>query len=1799
MPSDWGTTMITVPGYTRLEEIYQGVKTVIYRGHRQSSTAGEPQSVILKILKTEYPTPIEIAQFQHEYQVAKRFVSSRIVKPYGIETHNNTFILVMEDFGGESLSQFIQRQKIELLDFLKIAIQIVDGLIEIHQHNILHKDIKPQNIIINPKIGEVKITDFGISSWLSRETPAIKNPNSLEGTLAYISPEQTGRMNRSVDYRTDFYSLGITFYELLTSNLPFQASDPMEMVHCHIARKETPLCEVNPQIPSMLSAIVSKLLSKMAEDRYQSAYGLKHDLEICLKQWERCSTIEAFAIAQQDIPDRFQIPQKLYGREQELITLMNAFEQVSQGTTEMVLVSGFSGIGKSALVHEIHKPIVQKRGYFVSGKFDQLQRNIPYDSLIQAFQELVRQLLTESAEHIQNWRTNLLNALGVNAQVIIDVIPEVEYVIGTQPPVPQLLAQEAQNRFNRVFQQFISVFAQKEHPLVLFLDDLQWADTASLKLIQHLVTETSDKALLMIGAYRDNEVTSTHPLMLTLNEIQSADVKYSKIILKPLSLNHVSNLLADTLYCSVNNVKTLAEVVLHKTNGNPFFLGQFLKTLYTSDLLHFDFKQGVWIWDLAGIKAREITDNVVEFMADKIQKLPADTQTMLQLAACIGNNFDLKTLSIVAEVNPLAGSNTLWSALEEGLILPADSAYKTAQDYNSEMSELSPIDDLIQELLGESTIAYSFLHDRVQQAAYSLMSGEEQQAIHLKMGRLLLQNTTEDEMDLRIFDIVNHFNRGIELITDEIEKQKLIQLNLMAGQKAKASAAYEPALKYFKMGMQLLDGESWRVLYNLTLSLYSERSECEYLIGNFEQAEHFFDVILNHVKTKEEKASLYVLKVILYTNVGRLHEAIAIGVDGLILMGINLTEKSIDETIQQDVAEIQTALSNKTIQDLYQLPVMTDPKWIAVMNILISLAAPTYFTNIKVWMLIVVKMVNCSLKYGNSYFSSFAYAAYGLLTGSAFGDYQTGYELGQLSLSVNEKFNNIAFNSKIYFMLGAFINHWRRHVKEDFEYLKKAFTYGNETGDPSFSCYAANILASEMFIKGDSLESVYRESRTFGEYVTQIKDILSIYFHEILQQMVLSLQGLTDSPTSFNTAQFDEEKTLQEMQVNRLGIPLHFYYITKLQSFYLFGDYDAAVQIAKESETMIQTSFGLLRVAEHYFYYSLTLTALYPTASAKEKEAYWVALTEYRSKFKHWSENCPENFQHKFLLIAAEMARLLEQDLEAIDLYDRSIASAQEYEFTQNEAIANELAAKFYLQKGKSKIAKAYMMDARYGYVRWGATAKVNDLDKCYSHLLSRTTLNLRSGFEDIRTSHSTTNGSSLVLDLSSVLKASQTLSKEILLGKLLQKMMKILIENAGAERGVLILEQYGQLFIEAQGSTQQSEVIVLQSVPIGISTELPLTLINYVARTMESIVLDDASNEGRFTSDPYILSHQPTSILCTPILSQGKLIGILYLENNLIAGAFTADRLEVLQLLSSQSAISIENARLYHNLEQALATQIQLTQAYGRFVPHEFLQLLGKESIVDVQLGNQVQLEMSVMFSDICDFTALSEQMTPEENFKFINSYLSRMESVITENNGFIDKYIGDSIMALFSGAADDAVSAAIAMISKLVEYNQLRAHAGYQPIQIGIGINTGSLMLGTVGGSNRMDSTVISDAVNLASRIEKLTRDYGVTLLISHQTFSRLQHPERYAIRKIDQVKVKGKLNLVTVYEVFDADPPTLRDGKLATEATFMQALAAYNAQQYQTATELFKACLQHNPQDSVARIYLGRCFKFNSDV
>jgi PAS domain S-box-containing protein len=1428
-----------------------------------------------------------IARLEHEYALKGELDSDWAARPVALTHDNGRMTLVLEDPGGTPLDRLLDRP-LDVSEFLRLAIPLAAALCRVHDRGLIHKDIKPQNILVDAASGRAWLTGFGIASRLPREHQAPAPPEVIAGTLAYMAPEQTGRMNRSVDSRSDLYALGVTFYEMLTGQLPFTAADPMEWVHCHVARQPVSPDERVASVPVPLSAIVMKLLAKTAEGRYQTAAGVEVDLRRSLTEWETTDRIEPFQLGTNDASDRLLIPEKLYGREREIETLVAAFDRiVAQGNTELVLVSGYSGIGKSSVVHELHKVLVPSRGLFASGKFDQYKRDIPYSTLGQAFQSLVRSLLSQSNLELGRWRDALRGALGPNGQLIVNLVPELELVIGKQPPVPDLPPRDAQNRFQLVFRRFLGVFARREHPLALFLDDLQWLDAATLDLLEHLVTNSEVRHLLLVGAYRANEVSPSHPLLRTVEAIRKAGAPVREILLAPLELDDVGQLIADAMHCEPERVRALAQLVQEKTGGNPFFAIQFVTALAEERLLALDPVTRAWQWNIERIRAKNYTDNVVDLMAAKLQRFSSTTQEALKQLACLGNVASTATLVLVHEETEEAIHEALWEAVHAGLVFRENNAYR-------------------------------FLHDRIQQAAYSLIPDEHRADVHLRIGRALLASMTGDELAEHLFDIANQLNRGAVRLIDREEKTQVATIDLRAGRKAKASAAYATACVYLVAAMALLDDRDWDSQYELMFGLRLERAECELLGGNFEKAEQLIVELLQRGASKVDQAAVYHLKVRFHIMKSELQQALAAALACLRLFGIDLPAHPTLERVQTEYEQVWQTLNGRPVESLIDLPLMIDPELQAAMQVLSALLIPAYFTDFHLFCLLVCRMVKVSMQHGTSGPSAHAYGRLGTILGPVFHRYRDAHRFAQLACDLVEKHGFIAYQGKAYTSMGL-VALWTQPIATAIDFNRAACRTATETGDLTSACYGMFRSVAGLLLRNDPLDAVWRESEKSLDFVRKAgsRDMADAIVSE--QRFIATMQGRTATFSTLGDAQFDELSFEAQLTGDRMPLVICWYWVVKLKTQFLSGDHAEALAAADKAKALLWSLAAQIQLLDYFYYTALTVAALYERASADEQSGWRDLLTAHREQLREWADSYPPTFGDKHALVSAEIARLEGRDTDAMRLYEQAIQAARENGFVQNEGLAHEVAARFYAARGVETIAHACLRNARQCYVRWGASGKVRQLEQLHPHLRDA----------PAPASPTATIGTPIEqLDVGTVVKASQAVSGEIVLGELIKTLLRIAVEHAGAERGLLILFPVDEPQIAAEAKTGPGHVDVTLRQTAVSPAELPESVLHYVIRTRQSVILDDASTQNPFSADEYISQKHGRSALCLPLVKQAKLIGVLYLENNLAPHVFTPARISVLELLASQAAISLENARLYNDLGEREARIRRLVDA-------------------------------------------------------------------------------------------------------------------------------------------------------------------------------------------------------------------------------------------------------------------------------
>lgn len=1368
----------------------------------------------------------------------------------------------------------------EIQPFLELAIAFSATLSDLHQSNIVHKNICLDNVCFNSNTGEVSIAYHPSPLDLAKKAKTKSSGSACENSFAYMSPEQMGRMNRVIDSRSDLYSTGIIFYQLITGELPFVAVDLLEWVHCHVARIPKKPRDVLSTVPEVVSDIVMKLLEKSLEGRYQSAVGLRLDLERCLADWQRDKHIDSFPLGSGDVSDKLLIPQKLFGREQQLETLHAAFSRVAQkGVPEIVMITGYSGIGKTALVRELYQPIVQQRGLIVWGKSDQYKRNIPYGIFIEAFEELIRQLLTK--DDLSLWKKKIEEVLGVDGGLLVEILPQLELILGEQPPVPELPLNEAECRFNMVFGRFMCVFASKSHPLVIFFDDLQWIDPASLKLLKYIAMDLGMDYLLLIGAYRDNEVEAGHALITTLAEISGSRAILRTIPLASLSFTELAGLLNDTFNSRSEKIDQLTRLVYKKTAGNPFFVIQFLMTLHTRGLILFDGREHRWTWDIERIRNSDYTDNVVDLMVAKLEDLPEATRVVLQMASCIGNRFDLKGLAVISNVSADEAIAHVMKGVGEGLLLSAGSYH------------------------------YRFLHDRVQQAAYSLIPEEDLAIVHLQIGRLLLINTPPAELEEKIFDLTSHLNRGLSLVFEPEEQFRIAKLNLLAGKKAKDAAAYQSAKEYLSAGISLLWEEIWTDQFDLAYGLHKEAALVEYLMSNYARSEELICMLLKKAKTVLEKADLYNILIVQYTLTARYKDAIRAGRTALSLLDISLPEKNLQKEYLLQREQYRSALGKRKIATLADDPEMSDPRMRAGVALLSGMMVPARYTDSTLFALINIVVVNISLRYGPTAKSTVGLSGFGLVLNAEMNNYQDAYELGLLALKISERFEDTAQKCQSCVVLGHYLTHWVRHLRHADVFNDQGYQAGLSSGEMQWAGYNLAYKLFQPFYRGERLDVLRNEIPDFLAFTQRTKNQ---WASDTLIGVALALTELQDHMTENKGSSveeidllvpIDEFQFLATCRKHKSFGVMGRYMVLKAQIHYLYGRLDHALEAVQMASNFQGYFSSSISVAALNFYHSLILAAVSDTVSETMRVGNLEIIAANQRQMQIWSENCKENFEHQFLLIQAEIARIEGDELLAQRLYEQSIASAELNGFVQDKAVALECASGFYRRRGFAAFAELYLQKARDSFHDWGAEGKVRQLEKDLPPKEPETGRG-RGEFQEG------------MLDAMTVIKASQAISGEIVIERLMETLLKAMIENAGAQKGCLVLAHGDELALAATAMVIDQEIIVEQQDPFPLASVLPETVVLYVRRTHEAVVLDDVLLQNTFSNDPYFLVDRPQSLLCLPLLRQADLMGVLYLENSLVKDAFPASRVAVLELLAAQAVISLENAILYRERSKA-----------------------------------------------------------------------------------------------------------------------------------------------------------------------------------------------------------------------------------------------------------------------------------------
>ena len=1594
--------MITFPGHTLIEQIDSTSRCSRYRAR----VDGQNRTVVIKVLHGARISPAEMARLRHEHALIRGLEIEGIIRPLDVIELDGCIALVMEDFDGVPLGRIIG-DGLEIGAFLELASGLAEILSELHQHDITHRSIKPGNILIHRGKKRIGLTDFGIASEIAHLHDEIYNPWVIQEVLAYISPEQTGRMNCPVDYRSDLYSLGVTFYQMLTGRVPFISKDPMEIINAQIARSPIPPHPENPAVPPAVSGIVMKLLAKAPQERYQNSAGLLADLRECRHRLHSTGRIEPFTLASQDISTRFIIPQLLVGREAELAHLGSSLDRVSRGRAEVLLVSGEPGIGKSALIQELHKPIVARRGYFLAGKYEELRRYLPYSGIIQAFQALARHILSESEERIREWKQRIAAALGENARIITDAIPEMVPVVGEGPPIAVLGPEETRNRFNLVFKNFVRALCGQSHPVVIFLDDLQWADTASLNLIQTIACDPDLRYLLIIGAYRNSEVPAHHPLMLAMDSIRASGTPISTMSLGPLDPEDVCKLIATFLRNPEPVCQPLANLIHDKTKGNPFFVTQFLKTLYAERHIVLSPREG-WTWDIRKVRNLKVTENVVEFLAGKLGELEPETRRIIEICACIGSRFDADTLVEIAG-EPMDRVLTLLDLLiTEGFIHRREDMYH-------------------------------FHHDRIQEAAYSLLSEEERTRLHHQIGLLRLKLALEGGLMDGIFTIADHLNKAHALITAREERIRLADLNLKAGLKARDSTAYQAAVRYLEAGIELLPEDAWQCEYTLTYTLHTMLMECQYLSRNFDEAQHTFEIIKEHAANRLDKARAYTIMVELYTTIRAPGDAIRLGLEGLTLFGWKLSQDMGKAPVTLELVKAMRRLRKTGLKGVLELGRMQDEELLVLHDLLRAIATPAFYASHNLFAFIVLKGVNDSIRYGHTPHSASAFMCLATIVGNVLGNYPLAFRIGETALQLNDILNNRRIYGLVLHIFAFFIQHWKKHARHDIEIHRRVFELCLASGDFIYAGHSITANAYCRLVIGHPLQDIMDELHTYSDFMAGLKDpFITSQYRSLLD--TIASGSRTEGAGAGTDSRWEREKSLARLRRQGNLFGLGYLLFAEAMGLYLRGSYEEALAAIQELDSSIKVHLGTLLLHGHYYYYSLILTALLIQGKTDRKRAFMKIIRRNQRMLARWCRFCSVNFRHKHDLIEAELAVIEGRNSDAIRLYHAAIEGAHENEYPLEEAMACLRTAEFYLSRNCPQEAGTFLVMAHDIYRRIGMKAKAVQLEKLHPFLASGQSDG--DAVQDGPEAAARRSASSM-LDLATVMQASQAISSEIVLERLLKKLIHIFLTNAGAQRGALILEKDGKLFVEASKEAETGEVRALHSEPLDACKSLARSAVHYVHRTCQDLIVGDAREEGTFQHDPYVRDRECKSILCAPIMNKGQLTGIIYMENNLIPNAFTPERLELLRLISAQAAISIENARLFE-----LATTDSLTRLFA----HRYFQVLLDRQIRDFE---RFQRPFSLVMLDIDDFKQVNDSYGHLEGDRILKA----VANCLKNNTRAVDlpaRYGGDELVIILPETGTDQARAVAEKLRACVEELEIPLDGRRMSPTVSLGVAT-----------------------------------------------------------------------------------------------------------------------------------------------
>lgn len=1730
--------------YELVEVLHEGALSRVTRARRRS----DQRPVIVKQLRGAFPGDVELARFRREHDMLASIGGVGAPAVVGFEVHDGVAQIVMADAGDLPLASLLAGRSLGVAEAVSLALRVAEGVERVHAHDVLHRDVNPSNLLVSPATGEVQLIDFGLSSRASHGVASPRPLSSIEGTPAYLAPEQTGRMNRAVDARADLYALGATLYELFAGRAPFECADLLEFVHAHLAREPAPLGERVRGLPPAVAEVVMTLLRKRPEERYQSAAGVALDLRRCLRAVEG-GHAPRVSLVGRSLSARLEFPQDLHGREAELASLTAALDDAVAGARGAVLLSGEPGIGKTSLVYELQRPATVAGARLLLGKFDQYSRAVPFAALTQALAGFVRDALSEPAAGVAAWRDRLLAALGPNGRLLTDMVPGAGALLGAQPPVAELDPTESEQRVQETFRRTFRAVAQPGHAVVLFLDDLQWADLASLRFIETLFRDPELGHLLLVGAWRDTDLAADHALGPTVDSLRASGARVTRLHLGALLAADVRRILADALRDTTETTTALADLLHAKTGGNPFFLRRLVEELGASGTLRFDRDALAWRWDVSAVRAHAITENVVALLRRDLDALSGDARRCLSAAAWVGSRFDLGLVRAATQLTPAALRDALRLAVDRRFVVPVQDDYWDAGD------ALAP------------DLELAFVHDRVQQAAGELLSAEDTARTRLAIARAMRARHGAGSPEADLFRLAGHYNAALDLVDDPAERAAVADLDLEAGRRALQNAAHAAAHQLLEVAIAIAGPDQWERDPARARSTHLLAARAAWLVGEHALMRSRVDELRSRAGSPIDR--LHAEWVLIQAQIARweLQEGISAALRALDAVGITLSRNPTIADVGQGIGAALAAIGVRTPDELAALPLVDDPLEEAARQMLVGISSASYVATPNLLPLLSAQLVIRTVQRGVSRESSYGFGvlALSLCAGWHLG---LGYEYGGLALRLLERLPDPASGLRTRHVVNHFVRPWTEPLRPVHPAAADLARALMDAGDLEYAGWALHAQAVYGYFSGLALDA---QDASLGRATTLMRQHrLEAAYHCTAQiaLLVRGLRGGSTDPSRLVSDDYDETACLARYRETGFRAAALVLAVCMLSARVIFRDYRGATEAARLAFEFQDGAVAIVYQCSMRVLAAVAELSCLDDLSPPERAGRVAAVRGWRVEVAAAAGRAPDNAGHLLALLDAELARV-DGDLgAAITGFDDAVARAAANGFVHDEALANERAGIFHLARGARSVARAYLLEARFAWQRWGATAKVAQLDALHGDFLAPA---LPAG---------ATAAPNATLDLDTLLKASQAISGEVNLDRLLTRAMSVLLENVGARRGVLLLRSRATLLIEAEGASDGSGVTLPGGLPFEDGARVPPTVVRRVSRRGVAEVHDDITAAPEFAGDPYLQRVRPRSVLCAPVQHQGRDLGVLYFENDLSAGAFTAARVRVLEVLAPQVAISVHNARLH--------------AAQDRFVPYQFLRSLDREDIVGVELGDHAMKEVSVFFSDIRGFTSLTERLPAAEALTFINSYFAVAEPAIQGNGGFVDTYLGDGVMALFDAAgtnADDAVAGAVAMHRALERFNDERRSRGLGPVRTGVGINTGTVMLATLGGGRSLKCGVVGDPVNLAARVEGLTRRYEAGVLIADSTLRRMRDPERYAMRRVGRVRVVGREQSLTIYQVLDGEPGAALDARRRTMAVHEEAADAFFAGDLAAARAGFERCRAEAPDDPLPKHFLKR--------